>query len=399
MSADLTAAPKRRVTLTAVGGEPFRLFFPAGVLAGLMGVALWPLHFLGVVEFYPGLGHARIMACGLFGGFILGFLGTAMPRMLSAKALSISQVLFLVATHICMVAAFAFSRIFLGDLLFLILVGAFVGLMILRARHRKDTPPPGFILVGLSFLCAIVGTVLAIAQSFRDFGMFWVTLQRLLSYQGFVLFPILGIGPFILPRLFGLQSEHDSPEARMPSANWWQKAALALATGVLILGSFFLEATGWYRAAYSVRFGAALGYIWMEMPFRRAPRTNALGLALRLAFAAMLAGFLAVALFPYFRVGLLHLTLVGGFAIITFVVATRVVFGHSGNAALLNKRNRWLLIAVGLMLLGTVTRISGDVWPKVLPSHYSYGAVLWIAGVLIWAARVLPFVWIAESTD
>jgi uncharacterized protein involved in response to NO len=59
--------------------EPFRVFFPAGVLGGIVGVALWPLYFTHVTEFYPGLGHARIMACGLFGAFIFGFLGTAIP--------------------------------------------------------------------------------------------------------------------------------------------------------------------------------------------------------------------------------------------------------------------------------------------------------------------------------
>ena len=43
-----------RITIAEVGREPFRVFFPAGVLAGITGVALWPLHFMGLVEMYPG---------------------------------------------------------------------------------------------------------------------------------------------------------------------------------------------------------------------------------------------------------------------------------------------------------------------------------------------------------
>jgi uncharacterized protein involved in response to NO len=89
-------------------------------------------------------------------------------------------------------------------------------------------------------------------------------------------------------------------------------------------------------------------------------------------------------------VALLHFTLVGGFAIITFVVATRVVFGHSGQLDRLKGRNPWLLAAIALMLLGMATRISADFLPKVLASHYIYGAVSWIAGLLLWAAFVLP---------
>jgi uncharacterized protein involved in response to NO len=158
-----------------------------------------------------------------------------------------------------------------------------------------------------------------------------------------------------------------------------------------------VEASGWHRSAYALRFTTTLIYLLLEMPFHRAPAADALGLFIQIAFAGVVAGFLAVALFPTYRVGLLHLTLVGGFAVIVLVVATRVVFGHSGNLALLKGRNRWLPVAIGLMLLGMATRISGDFWPKVLTSHYIYGALLWIAGVVLWAVYVLPRVLVTEE--
>ena len=111
----------------------------------------------------------------------------------------------------------------------------------------------------------------------------------------------------------------------------------------------------------------------------------------------LLAGFLAVVFFPAYRVSLLHLTLIGGFAVITFIVGTRVVFGHSGNIEKLRAPNRWLLLPIGLMLFGMATRISGDIWPRVLVSHYSYGAVLWVLGTLLWAIKVLPKTRILED--
>ena len=46
--------PRVSIRLNDIAAEPFRLFFPAGVLAGVLGVALWPLHFLGALELYPG---------------------------------------------------------------------------------------------------------------------------------------------------------------------------------------------------------------------------------------------------------------------------------------------------------------------------------------------------------
>ena len=106
-------------------------------------------------------------------------------------------------------------------------------------------------------------------------------------------------------------------------------------------------------------------------PLYFSKKTNALGIALRIAFGALISGFILVAIFPAYRVGLLHLTLIGGFAVIAFTVATRVIFGHSGNLEKLKAKNRWLLVALGLMLFGMATRISGDFWPKIMASHYS----------------------------
>lgn len=391
----------RTIDASHLAREPYRVFFPAGVLAGLIGVALWPLYFSGLTQFYPGVGHARIMACGLFGGFIVGFLGTAMPRMLSAKPLRGFEVFSLLLLHTAMVLSFAFEKPFAGDILFILLLAVFAVCMGQRATQRKDLPPPGFVLVGMAFLCAAVGGVLAVFQRHAEEpDLFLVTFQKLLSYQGFVLLPILGIGPFIFPRLFGMESAHDFPESLSPPAGWLTKALMALAAGVLIIASFYIEARGWIRTAYAVRFATTLAYLLCEMPLRRCPgATNALGACIRIALLGVLGGFLAVAFFPGYRVALLHFTLVGGFAVITFVVATRVVFGHSGNLDRLKGRNVWLMMSVMLMLFGMATRISGDFWPKILVSHYIYGALSWIAGVLLWALFVLPKVLIVDSEE
>ena len=387
-----------RIKLSDIGREPFRVFFPEGVLCGIIGVALWPLHFAKLITLYPGQAHAHIMAYGLFGGFILGFLGTAMPRMLSASPLGTRNVLLLLVLHFSMLICFALQKMFLADVLFLALLLIFVFLMVLRFRQRQDTPPPGFIFVGLAFFCVLAGAIIALFEPWmEEAGACWIPLQRRLTYQGFVLLPILGIGPFILPRFFGLPSPHDLPEAGNPSAIWKKKAGLAFSVGILIILSFFVESAGWVRTAYALRFGITVIYLLLEFPFRSAPKMkNALGLSLRISFGALVTGFILVAIFPAFRVSLLHLTLIGGFAVITFTVATRVMFGHSGNLEKLKGKNWWLGTAVGLMLFAMATRISGDFWPKIMATHYSYGAVLWIAAALLWAAYTIPKVLIKE---
>lgn len=385
-------ARSRRLSVRDVAQEPFRIFFPAGFLAGLLGVLLWPLHLKGLVAVYPGICHARLMAHGFFGGFILGFLGTALPRMLSAKPFRIGEVLVLLGLYGAMVLAYVGAKVPAGDGLLLTLLVVFGCLLTSRIRQRRDMPPPGFVLVALAFACLATGTVLSLLLAKQDEpAMFWVSLQRLLSYQGFVLLPILGVGAFIIPRFFNLPNQQDFPESRTPPPGWTAKAGAAAAAGALILVSFVVEAAGGYRLGAGVRLAVIAIYLAREIPIHRAPGpSNALASSLKVAFALLLSGFLAILLDPTHRIAVLHLTLIGGFAVITLTIATRVVFGHSGNRALFTARNRWLKISVALMLFAMVTRISGDFWPAIMASHYIYGALLWAGGALLWAGYVLP---------
>jgi uncharacterized protein involved in response to NO len=397
---EIRKASRPFISPAHIGKEPFRLFFPLGLLAGMIGVALWPLHFAGTYAWYPGQIHARLMAYGFFGAFIVGFLGTAMPRMLSARPLGLKNVAWLAAIHAVMIACLVGQAAAWADGLFLALLVSFGAIVLPRALRRKDLPPPGFVLVALAGVSVFAGTVLALAGDLREISPELLALQKLLSYQGFVLLPILGIGPFILPRFFGLQSAHEFPEMLMPSGLWKKKAALAVGAAMLIFGSFFLESFGFLRWAYAIRFAAVAAYLLMEFPFRVVPKlSNAFGITLRLAFVLLVLGLLTVAILPGYRVALLHLTLVGGFAVITFAVASRVILGHSGVGDQLKQPNRWFYLPLALLLLGMATRISGDFLPQIMASHYSYGAIAWICGALIWAVKILPNVLRRDPED
>ena len=79
--------PSHRVAFA----EPFRIFFPLGLILGAIGVSLWPLFYWHVITFYPAAPHMRLMIEGLMGSFVIGFLGTAGPRLLEAKPLSAAE--------------------------------------------------------------------------------------------------------------------------------------------------------------------------------------------------------------------------------------------------------------------------------------------------------------------
>ena len=60
--------------------EPYRVFFPLGILCGLAGVAIWPLYSFGLTATYSGRSHALVQIFGFLYAFIAGFLLTAVPR-------------------------------------------------------------------------------------------------------------------------------------------------------------------------------------------------------------------------------------------------------------------------------------------------------------------------------
>lgn len=382
----------RRISWAHTGREPFRVLFPAGVLAGVTGVLLWPLHLLGGIGAYPGPSHTHLMVAGFFGAFIVGFLGTALPRMLSSRPLAPWQTILLATLHVAMTAAFAIGQTVTGDLLQLAVLAGFGMCLVPRFLKRQDTPPPGFVLVALGFACAVGGAVLDVIIARGEPDPALVPLQRLLAFQGFVLLPVLGVGPYIVPRLLGRDSLHDFPEsAPTPPHGWTSRALVSLLVGAVVLGSFWVEA---YRSApigHGLRALAVSALLWRELPaVLGSSGWNLPSTSVRLAIACVPIGYASAALFPTLRTALLHIVFMSGFSLLTLLVATRVVFGHSGNLHQLAGRNRWLATFAGLVILAMTTRISGDFWPKIQFSHYIYGAIAWAAGAVVWAWRAVP---------
>ena len=60
--------------------DPYRIFFPLGIILGAIGVSIWPLYYYGVTEGYSGRAHAFTQTDGFLYAFIVGFLLTAIPR-------------------------------------------------------------------------------------------------------------------------------------------------------------------------------------------------------------------------------------------------------------------------------------------------------------------------------
>ena len=127
--------------------EPFRLFFPLGMLAAMAGGMLWPLYYGQWLGYNPIDAHPRLMIEGFVGAFVLGFLGTAFPRLTGNRGWFGAELLVLGGLWTGVVVSAALGRVAAADGCFAALLGVLLcGLVLRWARGNRDTPPPGFVL-------------------------------------------------------------------------------------------------------------------------------------------------------------------------------------------------------------------------------------------------------------
>ena len=360
-------------------------------------MALWPLYVWHAIGFYPAQAHVRLMIEGLMGSFIIGFLGTAGPRLLDASPLRGGEVFALLVLQIVSAFLHLTQRQTAGDTVFLVLLLLFLGMMASRARARHDLPPPNFVLVLFGLLNAVAGIFLITAAKSLTNGLFMNELGSLMLNVGFVLFPILGVGAFFFPKLLG-GAKPEPSDLQIVRALWLKRAAIAALTGVVIWTSFVLEALGWMRTAALVRGLTTLIYFVAQGHLLEKPSGPPfLAHCFRLGALLLVAGlFLPVAL-PGYRLANLHLTFIGGFSIILFTVSTRVIIGHAGQSNLFRKRLPFLMATITLLIIAMVARVSADFILPARNSHLVYAALIWLLAATVWAVALTPKLSLSEE--
>lgn len=375
-------------------GEPYRLLFPLGAMIGLYGVLMWSFYVWNLSPIYPGPLHARLMIEGFLTAFVIGFLGTALPRLLEVPRLHFGETLGFAATLLGITWLHGNGRTFWGDQLFFATIAALVCLLGTRAFFfRKDNPPPGFVLVLLGLGCALFGSMVQVVMSISPmaFPEWMIRLSRLLLYQGYPLFPIMGIGAFLLPRFFGLPNRQDFPESLAFTPEWLKGAAFALFCALLVMAGFIFEAMDQPGWGYGLRALGVLIYLGREVPIYKAGWAGgSLASGLRIALVSIPLAYALMAIWPEHSFSFLHVLLIGGFSLITLIVASRVIWGHSGQNAKFRASLWSVRVLVALVSLAMLTRVSADWMPERRLSHYAYAAVTWAAAMMIWVVFIVP---------
>lgn len=377
---------KRRVSavngLQWLAGEPYRVFFVSGAVWSIIGVALWPLYYAQVLGFYPGFVHARLMIEAFGGAFVVGFLGTAGPRMASAPKLTWPELVWLVTLHEASALSHLTLRMTWGDGLFVaLLVSLLLCLVVRVARFRQEAPPPQMLLALTGLACGTAGaSMLIFPETYGDLQL--LRLANLLLYQGLLLPPILGIGSFVFPRMLG--GVFGDPKTVAQARGKLIRSAVA---AVLLTGSFFLEAFGQVMIGYGLRTLAAASYLLIEVRWRRLPEDAPRGSLTASLICSLVIGLLGLGLAGWFypqHVSVEHLLYIGGFGMLILTVASRVLFGHSGDLNGFFVRSKWVRFLIFLGLLAATTRATPAWLPSTTVSHHIYAAWTWGLLALTW---------------
>tara|TARA_R110000850_G_scaffold76640_13_gene166343 strand:+ start:1166 stop:2338 length:1173 start_codon:yes stop_codon:yes gene_type:complete len=354
--------------------EPFRVFFPLGLLAAAFGLLLWPMYYAGWWDTYPALQHPRLLILGFGSAFVIGFLGTAWPRFVEAPPLGVGAVLGMAALWMSTQVCYAFGPLHIADGLAALTFLAFLGVLASKLFGKDRDQPPLALLIPFLNLGLVSTILLCWSLGVKAQSPQWQTLFRLLVYQGFLLLPLLGVGSFFFPKFF------DAAPARSK-----RKVIVLLATVALILGSFFLEAWGEVRVGNGIRLFALGLWSWGAVPMiwrGKAPGTRAW--SLRMALVMIATGFACRLIWPHQVFAFEHLLFLGGFSQIMLLVADRVAVGHSdGHETTPPRSLRWRWI-VWIMVLTAATRATADLVPSTRVSHHIYAAIMLTVVLILW---------------
>ncbi len=380
-------------------GESYRILFPLGAFISVVGVLLWPLFVMGWLPFYPGIPHARLMVQGFVFSFVVGFLSSALPHMLEVRGISLWQTLLLSGMIFSVAVAHLAGFTVWGDALFALAVPVLLMMVLRRWPERKDLPPPGFALAALGLLSGWIGSLLLVLSGWVPLSPFIHVLARLLLNHAFILFPVLGVGAYLLPRMVGVPNRHlITPKSPACSPDWIRRALFMVCCGVLLLLSFFLEAVGFVRYGYAMRSVVTIGCLLSEVPLHRARRLpGSIPWALALASVSIMAGLLVITVFPLRQMTYLHVVFISGYGLLILNISARVLLGHSGNGTLIYARSTASKWITGLVLLAMATRVSADLLPEMQLTHYAYAAITWVVVIALWLIVYGPLVFESPS--
>ena len=362
---------------------PYLLFFPIGGLLAALGVMPWTAFAFGPGPWRPEL-HAITEVQGALTCFVVGFLFTFIPRRTGTAPPRSSECFaalgLVVAPGLLALLRHEQAAHLTWGVLALFLA-AFV-LFRIPPAVRAQKAVAQLLWLPVSFAMGVGGAMFAtLASPSRPVWM--AALGTSLIWQGVFCGLVMGIGGMLLPMLL-----HREPYKGDVSLRSWVLHAIAAAAFV---ASFAVEWLIGLRAGYGLR--ALVSFLVLLIAGRMWRWPRARGLHRRLAWIAVWMlpiGFACVAIWPVYRIAMLHLVFLSGFMLLTLSVASHVAIAHGGRDPLLLVNPPPLFVMGAAVLLAVIARILVSVDPTRLRLWVGVASSLFLVALASWAWWVLP---------
>ncbi|HLH31667.1 MAG TPA: NnrS family protein [Terriglobia bacterium] len=374
--------------------DPYRIFFPLGIVFGIVGVSIWPLYYYGVTEGYSGRAHAFVQTDGFLYAFIAGFLLTAVPRFTGTEAPSRRVQYALAAVVICCAAAFEFQFFIAGHTIFIIEHLFLLTLIIRRFLRRRQNPPETFPLVGIGLLSGTLAALINAGIAWNIIGPFWDPLGKRLMTEGMVLLLVLGIGGFLGPRLLGFAQLPQFTNIERTKAEAIEKRAFLYALAGLIILLSLVSEYGFGRPAMAFVRAAIVSIVILStlQPWRRPAVRTTLAWCVWFAHWFVILAVWVVAFVPRYRIDFLHILFIGGFTLLILAVGTRVTLSHGGHGLAQERRSWPLRIGISTGFIAMIARVGAPFAGFTYFAHLAWAGILWIAGMLAWGLYVFRLI-------
>jgi uncharacterized protein involved in response to NO len=373
--------------------DPYRVFFPLGILFGLAGVAIWPAYSFGLTATYSGRAHAMVQTYGFLYAFIAGFLLTAVPRFTGTEAPSRATQYSLAGILVASVTASELRAFEAGTALFVVAHLMLLTLLARRFVRRTQNPPPTFAHIGFALVAGLAGALLTAGVAWELMPAAWDLLGKRLLTEGMVMLLVLGVGGFLGPRLLGFAPlpQHGVPLVLEPRSPRVLRSSVveSFVAGLVVLISLVAEYGFDLQWMAYIRAAAVSAVVVSSLQLWRRPaiRTT-LSWTIWTAHWVIASGVWIVAAAPKYRADFLHFLFVGGFSLLILAIGTRVTLSHGGHDLSAEQRSWPLRIGLTLGLIAMLARIGAPFASATYFDHLMWAALLWIGGMICWGGYI-----------
>ncbi len=364
--------------------NPYRIFFPIGLLGAFGGLILVSFPINSERIFW----HKEVMITLFLFPVATGFLFTALPRFLNSKFTTLNEIIYFSFLYICLFIFFLQNNldyfIFFKNILSLSLF-----LFILyRYIFRKANPPIFFSFILIFSLISIFSGVLQIFIHFYD-KIQLLNLYSSIYYRGAFWILLFGVGVKFFPML--TLSVPLSPVRKYNILNpqiynskffWW-------IISILFALSFVIEGLGYHFIADFIK-SIFIAFFCHEAfyLFFPAQRKGYYTFFIKLFLYSILFLPLLLILFDDLRVHIYHILFINGFLGLVLIVLGRVIISHEKLDLSLEIKSKVLFLVFGLIFVAMLTRVSA-IFIKNYQSHLIYAALTAILGVFILVVFVI----------